>query len=434
MLYDLGPRARRVFDVLLDRIRSGELAPGTRLPSHTRLAEAFGVAPLTIRQVLARLEADRLLVRERGRGTFVRATHNPQVLVVAADPAARTALAAQVQQAGRSVMLAATPAEGLAALDREPWLALVVVDLHLPAARDGLTFVRRLRRRKPDLPVAVLDPTRRQRSRLEHTVAPPLLIVSHPISDQLAQLLRVQLAGTQPTPPSGDAAPAQQVDDLLERYVALQLAGERAAARALVLHEGVGSGLSVADLYRRVLQPAQYRVGELWQANQISVAREHLATAVTGSVLVEAAAAAPRAPSTGMRVLVACVEGELHDLGARMVADLLELDGFAVRFLGADVPTDSLLAMIDEERPHLLVLSVTMAERLAQLRAAVARLRQVHGSRVPIFVGGQVLDWVPDLARTVDVDLAARDALDTLEAARRSIPVRAVGTARGSPG
>src|SRR5919202_2121015 len=104
MLYDLGSRARRVYHVLLDRIRSGELAPGTRLPSHTRLAEAFGVAPRTMRQVLARLEADRLVVRERGRGTFVRAAEGPRVLIVAADPAVRTALVEEVRAAGRRAL------------------------------------------------------------------------------------------------------------------------------------------------------------------------------------------------------------------------------------------------------------------------------------------------------------------------------------------
>ena len=85
MLYELGPRSRGVYQVLLDRIRSGELAPGTRLPSHAHLAATFGVAPLTMRQVLARLEADRLLVRERGRGTFVRAAAGPHVLIVGLD-------------------------------------------------------------------------------------------------------------------------------------------------------------------------------------------------------------------------------------------------------------------------------------------------------------------------------------------------------------
>jgi DNA-binding GntR family transcriptional regulator len=53
MLYDLGPRARAVYGLLAERIGSGELAPGTRLPPHTELAETFAVAPLTMRQVLA---------------------------------------------------------------------------------------------------------------------------------------------------------------------------------------------------------------------------------------------------------------------------------------------------------------------------------------------------------------------------------------------
>jgi methanogenic corrinoid protein MtbC1/DNA-binding transcriptional regulator YhcF (GntR family) len=419
MLYDLGSRARRVYHVLLDRIRSGELAPGTRLPSHTQLAASFGVAPLTMRQVLARLEADRLVRRERGRGTFVRAAEGPQVLVVAADPIQRADLEQQVRAAGQRPLLAVTPAEGLAALDREALLTLAVVDLHLPGASHGLRFVRRLRHRKPALPIAVLNPTRGQRSRLEHTVAPPLLLVGDPPLDQLAQVLRADLTGTGPGLPAADAALARRLEALLERYVALQLAGERAAARALILQEGLAAGLPAPDLYRRVLQPAQYRVGELWQRNQISVAREHLATAVTEAVLFDLAAAVPRAQSTGMRVVVACVEGELHDIGARMVADLLELDGFTVRFLGADVPTDSLLAMLREESPRLLVLSAALPERLVQLGAAIGRVRQAHGPRVPIFVGGQIMDWAADPVRALAVDLATRDALQTVAGARR---------------
>ena len=138
--------------------------------------------------------------------------------------------------------------------------------------------------------------------------------------------------------------------------------------------------------------------------------------------------------SSAWPALVACVEGELHDIGARMVADLLELDGFAVRFLGADVPTDSLLALLREEPPRLPVLSAAMPERLVQLRAAVARVRRVYGARVAIFIGGQVMDWVPDLARTLEVDLAARDALEILEGARRMLSGGAVGSTRASPG
>jgi MerR family transcriptional regulator, light-induced transcriptional regulator len=421
MLYDLGPRARRVYTVLLDRVRSGELAPGTRLPPHTELAQSFGVAPLTIRQVLAQLEVEGLLARERGRGTFVRATQRPRVLIVAWSPMQRAALLEQVRDVGQQAIVAATSAEGLAALKREPSVVVLLVDLRLPTAREGLNFVRAVRRQRPRLQIAVFEPTSRQKSRLEHTVAPPLFSLGQPATGPLAQFLHSLLSQPVDSARSAatDAGMAQRLADLLERFVALQLAGERGAARQLVLDGGLAAGVPLADVYVGVLQPAQYRIGELWQRNQINAAREHLATAISASVMAELVAATPHALGSGSCVLVACVEGELHDLGARMVADLLEVDGIGVRFLGANVPTDSLLSIVEEEQPLLVVLSMTMPERLMQLRQAVAGIRRVHGPRLPVFVGGQALAWVPDLGRLVDADLAARDARETLHAARR---------------
>jgi len=416
MMYELGPRASGVYQVLLDRIRSGELAPGTRMPAHTQLATSFGVAPLTMRLVLARLEADRLVVRERGRGTFVRATgfaESQSILIVAAERALLADLQQQVRSAGNQPLLAATAAEALATLEREAPPALAIVDLRLPGASAGLRLVRRLRQRLSQLPIAVLNPTRTQRRRLERTVDPPLLFLADSRRDQLAQMLKTNV------PARAEATLATRLELLQERYMNLQLAGERASARSLILQDGLAAGMSIVDLYRSVLQPAQYRVGQLWQGNQINVAREHLATAVTETLMVELAASAPRQPNKGMTVLVACVEGELHDIGARMVADLVELDGFTVRFLGADVPKDSLLAVVGEESPRLVILSATMADRVAELRAAVGRLRRAYGPGLRIFAGGHAMDWMPGAVRALEVDLAARDVLETLSAARR---------------
>jgi methanogenic corrinoid protein MtbC1 len=98
---------------------------------------------------------------------------------------------------------------------------------------------------------------------------------------------------------------------------------------------------------------------------------------------------------------------------------LLELDGFTVRFLGADVPTDSLLQMVREDSPRLVVLSATMTDRLAELRAAVAGLRQAFGHGLHIFVGGQAMDWMAEAMSALEVDLAAREARETLAAAKR---------------
>ena len=82
MIYSLGPRAQRVYSALQERIRSGECPAGSKLPSHTALAAEFGVAPLTMRQVLAQLEDEGLVIRQQGRGTFVQEHASPTVLIV----------------------------------------------------------------------------------------------------------------------------------------------------------------------------------------------------------------------------------------------------------------------------------------------------------------------------------------------------------------
>ncbi|HCG00907.1 MAG TPA: hypothetical protein DEV93_10240, partial [Chloroflexi bacterium] len=70
--YGLGPRARPVYEELRGRICAGTYSLGDRIPAHLKLAREFGVAPLTVRQVLAYLEREGVVSVEQGRGTFVR--------------------------------------------------------------------------------------------------------------------------------------------------------------------------------------------------------------------------------------------------------------------------------------------------------------------------------------------------------------------------
>src|SRR5919202_49185 len=85
MRHPFGPRTQRVYVALRERILHGGLMPGMQIPSHLELAAEFGVAPMTVRQVLGRLEEEGLVVRRPGRGTFVRESAKPAVLVVEDD-------------------------------------------------------------------------------------------------------------------------------------------------------------------------------------------------------------------------------------------------------------------------------------------------------------------------------------------------------------
>ena len=140
-----------------------------------------------------------------------------------------------------------------------------------------------------------------------------------------------------------------QLASLRQRYLAAQLAGNRREALRVVVGEGIALGLSVLDLQLHVIQEAQREIGRLWQENEINIAQEHMATAISHMALAQLYDEAPHAPSNHKKVVVACVEGELHDFPARLVADALDLSGFEVRYLGADVPLHSLLPLLASE-------------------------------------------------------------------------------------
>lgn len=65
------PRYHRIAESLRDRIREGDLTPGTRLDNQRTLARSFGVTLMTLRQALELLERENLIARRHGLGTFV---------------------------------------------------------------------------------------------------------------------------------------------------------------------------------------------------------------------------------------------------------------------------------------------------------------------------------------------------------------------------
>jgi GntR family transcriptional regulator len=199
-----GPRTHRVYLALRERIVRGELGPGTRLPAHLELAAEFGVAPMTVRQVLARLEDEGLVSRQPGRGTYVRVPTEPVVLVVDDEPLARAALSDHVDRAGYQTLSAGGPAEGLALLEAHEPVALVLSDVRLPVAPVGAAFIRAIRRRWPGLSVAALTTHPDDLADLHGTAECPVLILPKPFREhQIDEVLRLALtAALVPARPS----------------------------------------------------------------------------------------------------------------------------------------------------------------------------------------------------------------------------------------
>jgi methanogenic corrinoid protein MtbC1 len=187
---------------------------------------------------------------------------------------------------------------------------------------------------------------------------------------------------------------------------------EGAVQKSLDLADrSIGSADEVPGFYLHVIEPSMYEIGACWERGEISVAQEHLATAISSRVM---AALYPRfvlGEQTKGRAVVTTVSEEFHELGAWMVADLLALDGWEVTYLGANTPVKDLLDMVSDRKPDLLALSSAMPFNLDSVQESILAIRgRVGVEATRIMVGGRVFRDMEDLWPLTGADGWARDA------------------------
>lgn len=185
----------------------------------------------------------------------------------------------------------------------------------------------------------------------------------------------------------------EKTNTVSTRFFAELLAGNRPACRDYV-STLLERGVSPENIYTVHFQGSLYRVGELWEQNRISVAKEHFSTAIIESLMsiVYPHILRTRKNSVGKTAIVSCTVNEWHQIGARMVADIMEGHGWDVYFLGANTPTDDLLALIQEKKPDALGLSISIYFNMGNLVRTVEKIKYDYPN-LDVFVGGQAFRW-----------------------------------------
>lgn len=195
----------------------------------------------------------------------------------------------------------------------------------------------------------------------------------------------------------------------LQEYTDHLLAGDDEACLA----EGrarAGDLEGLHRLYVDIIEPSQYLVGDLWESGKISVASEHLATATNSYVASTCYAPLAGVSAGGPRALIACTLEEMHELGPRMLADLLECDGWDVDFYGTSMPIRDLIGAIRERKPRFVGLSAALVMHLGSVKRSITAIREALGDGTPpIVVGGSAFRGDSELWRQVGADRYARD-------------------------
>lgn len=206
--------------------------------------------------------------------------------------------------------------------------------------------------------------------------------------------------------------------DTARGFAQLLLDGRRREAKGQ-LEEALRDGLSYVETSVDIVQPAMYEVGRLWQSNRITITQEHLATAIAHNALAQMFNEAEFLAPNGRRAAFACVAGNFHTLGLRMVCDAFDIAGWDVDYLGSGAPEGDLLTLLDQRRPDMLGLSVSMPYHVLTLRQLIPMIKAELGSACPaITAGGLPLRHSREMRENLNLDAWYEDAKQAVEDSR----------------
>ncbi len=195
---------------------------------------------------------------------------------------------------------------------------------------------------------------------------------------------------------------------LLRHFTALdEFAAVRTMAQALAIYP-------VEDVCLQLLTPTLYEVGHRWASGEVSVTVEHFAATIVRAQLAGLFRSAAMA-EVGPFVLVGCAPGELHEIGALMLALFLRRAGVRVAYLGQSVEPAHLVSTVAAMKPAGVLLSATMRPHAEALVPLGERLAETGMPQSLFIVGGQAFQEDQALAHAVRGRSFGTDALAAVD-------------------
>ncbi len=185
------------------------------------------------------------------------------------------------------------------------------------------------------------------------------------------------------------------------------------------VREAVAAGADPSTIVSAALIPAMEEVGELFASGEYFVPELLMsARAMTAAVEFLRPGLTRGGYESAGTVVIGTVQGDMHDIGKRLVSMMLEGSGFSVVDLGTDVSPERFIEAARDEKAAIVALSALLSTTLPAMEATVQALRQADlGNAVRIIVGGAPVSDA--FAHRIGADGYAPDAPGAASLARR---------------
>jgi methanogenic corrinoid protein MtbC1 len=206
-------------------------------------------------------------------------------------------------------------------------------------------------------------------------------------------------------------------EDMFERYLEPLLRGDRKACRA-VIEEALQSGIPANSVYVHIIWPIMVEIERLLRIDKITPVQEHLASRINRTIVDQLQNKLPHRPARTRKIVICCAPNELQELGAQMMTDLFESDGWEVRFPGGGLTNDDILAYIHEYAPNIFLIYGTTPKQAPDVRRLIDTIKGVNAwPNMRIMVSGGLFSRAEGLWQEMDADLYAATALEALQVA-----------------
>jgi len=145
---------------------------------------------------------------------------------------------------------------------------------------------------------------------------------------------------------------------------------------------------SSSNFFDKILKPTMHRIGDEWSKGKMSIATEHVASNIA-QTLVKIIMDQVSAKGNKKKVLICVPLGEEHHLGCDVLETYLSIKGFKIFNMGTSIPTESILSFIDNNKPDVVLVSITLEDNLSAGQRLVKKIKD-HVD-IPVLVGGYAL-------------------------------------------
>ncbi|MCA9828019.1 MAG: cobalamin-dependent protein [Nitrosopumilus sp.] len=140
------------------------------------------------------------------------------------------------------------------------------------------------------------------------------------------------------------------------------------------------------DFFDKILRPVMQKIGDNWESGKISIATEHVASNIS-QTLVKIIMDRVASTRNKKKILICVPLGEEHHLGCDVLETYLSIRGFRVYNIGTSVPTESILSFIQNNKPDIILISITLEDNIGAGQRLVRKIRDKH--KIPVLIGGR---------------------------------------------